>query len=297
MTTRRRAIVAACAATIAVVVPTALAPMASQAAAYRYWSYWLGTDAGWEFASVGPAFRLPADGTVEGWRFSVSGVEGNSAPSMAADFETVCAETAAEEGRKRVAVIVDSGASADAPEGEQPPGAWAMCIVADEGATGYDVLRAAASVRTERGLICAIAGYPSRGCADVVADPSPRPTPTSTKSPKPEPAPSTTPTTDPATSATTSSEAAQTSADRSPTPTPAAASSTPTSAASASDPVAPASDSYAAPSPEPTYSLLTAPIEGPPSDGGIGGALVAGIAVVGIAGIGGAAVLRMRRAS
>jgi hypothetical protein len=53
----------------------------------------------------------------------------------------------------------------------------------------------------------------------------------------------------------------------------------------------------APPSPEPTYSLLTAPLEDPPADGGAGGALVAGIAVVGIAGLGGAAILRMRRAS
>jgi hypothetical protein len=41
--------------------------------------------------------------------------------------------------------------------------------------------------------------------------------------------------------------------------------------------------------------LLTTPLEEPPTEGGVGGALVAGIAVVGIAGLGGAAILRMRR--
>ena len=189
MTTRRRAIVTALAVAVAVVVPSAVLPAASQAAAYRYWSYWLGADGGWAFSNVGPAFRSPADGTLEGWRFSVSGVEGNHAPSFAADFEAVCGDTAPEDGRKRVAVVVDPGLAADAPEGEQPPGAWAMCVVAEPRATGYDVLRAAATVRAERGLICGIGGYPARGCADVIADPAPTPT----KSPKPSPKPTRTP--------------------------------------------------------------------------------------------------------
>ena len=81
MTTRRRAIVAALAVAVAVVVPSAVLPATSQAAAYRYWSYWLGAEGGWTFSNVGPAFRSPADGTLEGWRFSVSGVQGNHAPS------------------------------------------------------------------------------------------------------------------------------------------------------------------------------------------------------------------------
>ena len=137
MTTRQRAIVTALAVAVAVVVPSAVLPAASQATAYRYWSYWLGAEGGWAFANVGPAFRSPADGTLEGWRFSVSGVEGNHAPSFAADFGAVCGDTAPEEGRKRVAVVVDPGLPADVPEGEQLPGAWAMCVVAEPRATGY----------------------------------------------------------------------------------------------------------------------------------------------------------------
>jgi hypothetical protein len=46
MTHRRRAVATALAVAAAVVVPSVLLPAASQAAAYRYWSYWLGTDAG-----------------------------------------------------------------------------------------------------------------------------------------------------------------------------------------------------------------------------------------------------------
>lgn len=300
MTHRRRAVVTALAVAAAVVVPSAVLPAASQAAAYRYWSYWLGTDAGWSFANVGPAFRSPADGTLEGWRFSVSGVEGNHAPSFAADFDAVCGDTAPEDGRKRVAVVVDPGVSADAPEDEQPPGAWAMCVIAEPRATGYDVLRAAATVRAERGLICAIGGYPSRGCADVIADP----TPTPTKSPKPSPKPSrspepTTPTasssTQPAPEPTSSPATAPATAQASsttPTPSPTPSSPQPSASSTESTSALPVTPS---PTPSPTYSLLTTPLEEPPTEGGVGGALVAGIAVVGIAGLGGAAILRMRR--
>lgn len=310
MTTRRRATVAALAAAVAVVVPSAVVPAVSQAAAYRYWSYWLGTDAGWSFANVGPAFRVPADGTLEGWRFSVSGVEGNRAPAFASDFEAVCGDTAVEDGRKRVAVVVDPGLAADAPDGEQVPGAWAMCVVAEPRATGYDVLRAAATVRAERGLICGIGGYPARGCADVIADPTPTPTkspepttsPTPTKSPKPTRSPEITPAPEPEVTAT-SAAAPSTSTSSAPADTVAESSSRPaasltTEASTAPTPTASlSSTSPTPPTPEPTYSLLTGPLEEPPSDSGVGGVLVAGIAVVGIAGLGGAAILRMRRNS
>lgn len=303
MTTRRRAILTALAVAVAVVVPSAVLPASSQAAAYRYWSYWLGAEGGWTFANVGPAFRSPEDGTLEGWRFSVSGVQGNHAPSFAADFEAVCGNTAPEEGRKRVAVVVDPGVTADAPEGEQPPGAWAMCVVAEPRATGYDVLRAAATVRAERGLICGIGGYPARGCADVIADPVPTPTPT--KSQKPSPKPTRTPdaTRTPESAGTTTAAATPTAASSAPAasasssrPSPSATpegSATPTPTPTMSTPDAP----DASPTPDPTYSLLTTPLQEPPSDSGFGGALVAGIAVVGIAGLGGAAILRMRRSS
>ena len=305
MTNRRRAIVTALALAVAVVVPSAVLPAASQAAAYRYWSYWLGSDGTWAFANVGPAFRSPADGTIEGWRFSVSGVEGNHAPSFAADFEAVCGDTPPEEGRKRVAVVVDPGLASDAPDGEQVPGAWAMCVVAEPRATGYDVLRAAATVRAERGLICGIGGYPARGCADVIADPRPTPTPTPapTKSPKPTRTPE--PTRAPAPSGTTASSAeSATPVTSAPAPTVAAsssripsASSTPESSATPTPTMSSSSAPPPPPTPDPTYSLLTTALQEPPSDSGIGGAIVAGIAVVGIAGLGGAAILRMRRSS
>lgn len=309
MTKRRYTMAAVLTVAIGIVVPAAVLPATSHAAAYRYWSYWLGSERGWAYANVGPAFRVPADGTVEGWRFSVSGAEGNHAPSFAADFDAVCGDTNAVDGRKRVAVIVDPGLTSHAPEGEQPPGSWAMCVVAEPRATGYDVLRSVATVRAERGLICGIGGYPARGCADVLAAPTPTKTPSpsapaspdATRSPRPTPSKSATaaPVATPGTTASLPSTAPtpQGTAAMPATPTPVTVTPEPTSSATQqADAVAsPTPEDPAGPAPEPTYSLLTSPLVEPPSGGGPGGALVAGIAVAGIAGLGGAAILRMRR--
>lgn len=224
----RRALVTALAVAGAVVAPLVVMPPAAQAATYRYWSYWTGSPTGWSFANVGPAYRIPVDGEVEGWRYAVSGVEGQQAPAWEVGFDDVCAATAAVPERKRVAVVVDPGTASDAPAGETVPGAWAMCVVADVSATGYDLLRAAAPVRTDGGLICAIGGYPSTGCADATD------------------------------SATATAVAAR---------------------------------------PEPTYSLLTSPLDDPAADTGRGAVLVGGIAVIGVVGLAVAALVRMRRSA
>ncbi|MFM7211093.1 MAG: SCO2322 family protein, partial [Actinomycetota bacterium] len=76
---------------------------------YRYWSYWVIADGGWVMADTGPSDQTPADGTVEGWRFSVNGISSTDLPRYSPDFATVCADTPAQDGRKRVALIVDPG--------------------------------------------------------------------------------------------------------------------------------------------------------------------------------------------
>ncbi len=315
MTTRR------CIAAVAFIATAALMPVVAavpaDAAAYRYWSYWLGSDTGWTFAHVGPAFRSPADGSIEGWRFSISGVTGDNLPGFSPDFAEVCGDTPAQEDRKRVALVVDPGSAADAMDGEDTPGPWAICIVAESRATGYDILRAATTVRAERGLICGIGGYPSRGCADIVADPTPTPTPTPT--PKPTPKPTPTPTSEARPSPSTSSrpEVAAPASPGPPSSGPASAetrvegtrdssvraSSQPARTGASAD-ISPspdpgwASPPASAPSPEPSMSMLTAPLDTPPADGGGGlSTIAAGLAVAGIAGLGGAAILRMRRAA
>jgi MYXO-CTERM domain-containing protein len=158
-------------ATLAVAVLVAVGMAGSaQAAAYRYWTYWQGGAGTWAFATAGPASTIPADGSVEGWRFAVTTSIGSAsdAPATNASFEDICAGTPVQADRKRVALVIDPGPQDIAPEGQQPPGATTACIVAEPDATGYQVLRSAATVRTDGGLICAIDDYPAGECAPVV---------------------------------------------------------------------------------------------------------------------------------
>lgn len=163
------------------IVGVTFASPATANESYRYWSYWITADSAWVLADTGPSDQTPADGAVEGWRFSINGVSSTDLPRYSPDFGSVCADTPAQDGRKRVALIVDPGEASDAPEGETPQGPWAKCVVAEPSATGYDILRAAATVRMQDGLTCDINGYPSTECAAAVpapaTDPQPEPTP------------------------------------------------------------------------------------------------------------------------
>jgi hypothetical protein len=166
--------IVACASVITLVVLAlglVVAP-AAQAAAFRYWTYWQGSGSTWTFATQGPGTSVPADGAVEGWRFAVTtqAGTGQDTPRVAPDFATICASTAATQGKKRVAVVIDSGPAAVAPQGEQPPATVATCVVADTDATGFTVLQSVAPVRTQGGLICSLAGYPQSECAPILGD-------------------------------------------------------------------------------------------------------------------------------
>lgn len=262
----------------------------ADAATYRYWSYWVGDSGAWSFSNVGPAFRIPADGAVEGWRFSEAGVSGDTPPTFAPSFDEVCGTTEAPADGKRVAVIVDPGSAADAPDGEQTPGAWALCVTADADATGYAVLRAAAGVRVDRGLICGINGYPGSECGAVVRDPQPSPAPTRSPKPKPKPAPATTSATPAATlspsASATDSAPAQKEGRK-------AASPTATSSSSGAAAVADAPTPSAAPTP--SLSLLATPVAPPSGGDGSGSALLTVIAIAGVAALGGGALVMSRR--
>lgn len=146
----------------------------AHAASYRYWSYWWVDQGTWVFATAGPASSMPADGTVEGWRFGITGLAGSSADAPSLDpgaaFDQACAGTPQLQGRKRVAVIIDPGPRSAAPPGELPGAPVLGCASVDVEANGYQVLRSLGQVRTEDGLVCAIGGYPASGCAQIVPD-------------------------------------------------------------------------------------------------------------------------------
>lgn len=136
---------------------------------YRFWGYYQHSGGQWAFAQKGSEVVVPADGSVEGWRYAVGGAKPR-VPRAAGDFATICGATPAEAGKKRVAVVIDPGTPADSASGEAPPPATGTCVVTDPKATGAKVLAAVKPVRIEKGLTCAIGGYPAKGCGDQVKD-------------------------------------------------------------------------------------------------------------------------------
>ncbi|UNO42339.1 SCO2322 family protein [Streptomyces sp. MST-110588] len=145
------------------------AQVRAQTQAYRYWSFWNAKNGAWTYATEGPATSRPDDGAVAGFRFAVSaGSAAAGKPRAAADFGAVCARTPAEDGAKRVALVLDFGTAADAPEGEHPPRIRTECARVPRDASVGDALAAVAGpLRYDsHALLCAISGYPARGCAE-----------------------------------------------------------------------------------------------------------------------------------
>ena len=168
---------------------------AAQATSYRYWTYWGNAGGDWTFSSVGPASAVPPDGSVEGWRFAVTeGVRGQGERpriAVAAAFDRFCGDKVAPTGSKRVAVVFDFGDPADAPQGQTPPASRGTCVIAPTSTNGARILSQAAVVRTDRGLVCAIGGFPADECAPaltpVSAKTSPDPRASQTPDHTPDP--------------------------------------------------------------------------------------------------------------
>ncbi|MEV0008410.1 SCO2322 family protein [Streptomyces sp. NPDC051840] len=143
---------------------------AAQATGYRYWSFWEGDGGkGWTYATQGPAVVRPGDGTVQGFRFSVSEDSQDAArPRRAPDFDAVCAGTPAEDGSKRIALVIDPGTAADAPDGERPPALRSACArVAPDASTAEALASVAKPLRYDSAaMLCAISGYPRSGCGE-----------------------------------------------------------------------------------------------------------------------------------
>lgn len=184
----------------------------AHADAYRFWGFWQYKEGAWTFASKGPAQITPADGSIEGWRYAISGdATGQRVPRADATFDQLCGSTPAVAGKKRVGVVIDPGAANEAPNGVTPPPARGACAVVDPKATSAQVLGQVGGVREEKGLICAIDSFPASGCGDPVKDadvpqvPSPEP---SIQLQLAQPAPATTsPTSDAAASASPTASA------------------------------------------------------------------------------------------
>ncbi|MGW4565930.1 SCO2322 family protein [Streptomyces sp. NPDC004561] len=144
----------------------------ARATGYRYWSFWERSGGHWTYATQGPSIVRPDDGAVEGFRFAVSADSADATrPRGTADFGTICAGTPARSGSKRVALVLDFGTPADAPSGETPPAGRTACARVSPDATTADALAAVAKpLRYDsNALLCAIAGYPQKGCGEQVS--------------------------------------------------------------------------------------------------------------------------------
>ncbi|MBK3639984.1 SCO2322 family protein [Streptomyces sp. MBT33] len=145
----------------------------AHATGYRYWSFWTYDSGHWAYATQGPATARPSDGDVQGFRFSVSEDSGDAAkPRGATSFAAICARTPAVRGEKRIALLIDFGTAKDAPSAEQPPARRTACARVPSDATTADALAAVAKpLRYDtNALLCAIAGYPAKGCGEQVSN-------------------------------------------------------------------------------------------------------------------------------
>lgn len=154
-------------------VLSAVGAAPAHAAGYRYWSFWERDGGRWTYATQGPGTLRPEDGDVLGFRFAVSEDSAEAdEPRGAGDFEEICGGAEAGEGSKRIALSVDFGTRADAPEGEEPPRGRTECAHVPEDGTAAEAL--AAVLKPLRynsdSLLCAIAGYPRTGCGEQVSD-------------------------------------------------------------------------------------------------------------------------------
>ncbi|MEU1434968.1 SCO2322 family protein [Streptomyces sp. NPDC005775] len=162
-------------ATVLAVLGAVLAVLGTgtaQAAGYRYWSFWEGSGSGWAYATQGPSLVRPDDGAVQGFRFAVSADSQDAAkPRRSPDFATICADTPAKGGSKRVALVIDPGTAADAPDGATPPAPRTACAQVPEDASSAEALASVAKPLRygSDALLCAISGYPASGCGEQVA--------------------------------------------------------------------------------------------------------------------------------
>jgi hypothetical protein len=141
---------------------------------YRYWAYFNVEDGKYVASDKGVGASVPEDGAVEAYRYAAPDLKSPNEPRIdltEVDFEAVCAETAAAESKKRVAVLIDFGVEEDS-EGQDVPDPAVACAQVAPKATALQVLQSVAEVRTKSSsfgpLLCGIDGYPAKGCADVV---------------------------------------------------------------------------------------------------------------------------------
>lgn len=144
---------------------------------YRFWVYFHVEDGGYVPSSEGVGTYVPEDGTLEAFRWAAPESQQMDSNPPRVDlgtvtFDTLCGGTEAPSGQKRVALLVDFGVDADA-EGQAIPEPRGECAVVPEDATTLQALDEVAETRTDKGLLCAIDGFPTEGCGGSVKTATP----------------------------------------------------------------------------------------------------------------------------
>jgi hypothetical protein len=150
---------------------------ASHAAAkgWRYWGYFQaapGTST-WKAAMTGPTVDI-ADGAVEGWSFVFSSDDLPSVPPKTKpSFAAICGATKPDKDTKRIALVIDFGQPAYAPNGEKVAKSIIRCVTTSKESQGIDVLGQVIKVRSNSsGLICGLDGYPKKECGVEIKTPA-----------------------------------------------------------------------------------------------------------------------------
>jgi hypothetical protein len=142
---------------------------------WRYWGYYQAAakSSTWKAAMTGPTVDI-ADGSVEGWIFTFSSDDVPSTPpSVKPNFQSICGKTKAENGLKRIGLVIDFGGSAYAPKGEKAQKTIIRCVLTAKDSQGIDVLAQEIKVRqANSGLICGFNNYPARECGVEITTPS-----------------------------------------------------------------------------------------------------------------------------
>ena len=166
-------------------VLAALTIAPAQAAAYRYWGFYQLTDGAWAYAQKGPDQTIPADGSVEGWRFAVGDESRHAVPRAVLTFDALCAAT------PQVPATSASASSSTSAAPPMPrrlpprPSPRRSAPCADQ-RDEHRRARAGGRAAHRKGLICAVAGYPATGCGGEVKEVGARrrpPTPRSITAP------------------------------------------------------------------------------------------------------------------
>lgn len=150
--------------------PAAASPSASS----RFWGYYQLTDEAWTFARTGADQSIPADGSVEGWRYAAADLSTPRYSRANVTFEQACGSVSPVAKTKRVGVVIDYGRPADAKDASaKPPAPRVACTQVPTEASGAQVLAAAADLRSEESRVCGVDSYPATGCFEEVATPAP----------------------------------------------------------------------------------------------------------------------------